>query len=299
MKKKILVTGAAGYIGRNICAHLLQKGYRVTGSLLNEQETTLLPEGVTPFLTGPINGTTDWSGALEGVDGVVHLAALVHKKESASEETASLYKTINTDATANLAQQALNLGVRSFVFLSTVAVYGVHCTTAPLTAHSTINPTSYYGQSKWKAEEILTALFEESAATLTILRPAMVYGPGAPGNFSRLSRLVGAGYPLPLGAFKNRRHFLFIDRLVQYITGALERTAPDIAIQLAADEKPMSTKDLIATAAQWENKTVRFLSVPPGLIRLPLFLFGKRELWEKIGMDFEMEIHNIPGEDLS
>lgn len=286
--RRILVTGAAGYIGRNLCTHLLKNGYEVTGSLLNQEEAQLLPGEVKPVCTGRINGETDWTQALQGVDGVVHLAAIVHKKETKDKETENLFRRTNTEATVALAEQALTMGVRSFVFLSTVAVYGVNKTTKPLTVNSPINPTTYYGQSKWEAEQKLTARFTTADSSLTILRPTMVYGPQAPGNFARLSKLVKIGVPLPFGNLKNKRHFLFINRLVEYITVALENLQPGVKIQIAADKKTLSTKELILLAVKWENRTSFIFPFPLNLLQYLFALCGKQDEWEKIGTDFEI-----------
>jgi len=284
--RRILVTGAAGYIGRNLCSHLLKNGYEVTGSLLNQKESELLPEGVKPIVTGAISGETDWSKALEGVDGVVHLAAIVHKKETQDKETEDLFRRTNTDATAALAKQALEKKIRSFVFLSTVAVYGVNKTTEPLTVNSPINPITYYGKSKWEAEQKLTALFEKVGSSLTIFRPTMVYGPKAPGNFARLSKMVRMGIPLPLGSVNNKRHFVFIEKLISLILEGLGKVKPGIDLRFACDEKPLSTKELVQMASQWQGKKARILPFPPVLLHFCLSCAGKKDEWDKLGEDF-------------
>ncbi|TDY52103.1 nucleoside-diphosphate-sugar epimerase [Aminivibrio pyruvatiphilus] len=284
--RRILVTGAAGYIGRNLCSHLLKNGYEVTGSLLNQKEAELLPEGVKPVVTGAISGKTDWSEALEGADGVVHLAAIVHKKETKNKATEDLFRRTNTDATAALAKQALEKKIRSFVFLSTVAVYGVNKTTEPLTVKSPINPITYYGKSKWEAEQKLTALFEKADASLTIFRPTMVYGPKAPGNFARLSKLVKMGIPLPFGSSNNQRHLLYIERLLEFIIGGLQNTNLGVVVKIASDSNTISTKELILLAAEWEKKKARLFSVPPLILCCLFVLIGKRNEWDKLGASF-------------
>ena len=284
--KKILVTGAAGYIGKNVCRALLEKGYAVRGSLMTQEEQPLLPEGVEPFVSGEISGETDWSQALEGVESVVHLAARVHKKEEKGEENLALFRRTNTDATVALAEQALANHVRSFVFLSSVAVYGVNKTEEPLRIDSPINPTTHYGQSKWEAEKKLTDLFGKANASLTILRPTMVYGPQAPGNFSRLAKMVKRGIPLPLGGVSNKRHFLFIGRLVDIIMQLIEEGTSGVQIRFACDDKPISTKELLTLAAQWEGKKAIFFPLPPVFLRTALACVGKREEWDKLAGDF-------------
>lgn len=284
--RRILVTGAAGYIGRNLCSHLLKNGYEVTGSLLAPKEAELLPEGVKPVVTGAISGETDWSEALEGADGVVHLAAIVHKKETKDKGTEDLFRKTNTDATAALAKQALEKKIRSFVFLSTVAIYGVNKTTEPLTVNSPIKPTTYYGKSKWEAEQKLTSLFKNANASLTIFRPTMVYGSKAPGNFSRLTKIVRMGIPLPLGSVNNKRYFVFIENLVSLILEGLGKDKPGVNVRFACDDEPLSTKELVKIAAQWEGKEVRFFPFPSFLLCTLFAFLGKKKEWDKLAGEF-------------
>jgi nucleoside-diphosphate-sugar epimerase len=284
--KRILVTGASGYIGRNLSAHLLENGYEVTGTLVDLQKADELPVGVKPVVTGAINGQTDWTEALRGADGVVHLAAIVHKKEKKNNETRQLYKRTNTDAAVALATQALSVGVKSFVFLSTAAVHGLNKTTEPLTISSPANPKTYYGMSKWEAEQKLTALFEKANASLAILRPTMVYGPKAPGNFARLSKMVKMGIPLPLGSINNKRHFVFIDTLVSLILEEMGNNKPGVTVRLACDDEPVSTKELLQLAAKWEGKKARILPFP-SLLLCSFFSFaGKKDDWEKLAESY-------------
>ena len=134
----------------------------------------------------------------------------------------------------------------------------------------------------------LNSAKERLKSSLTILRPAMVYGPQAPGNFARISKLIKIGIPLPFGSFKNKRHFLFVDNLVQFITNALEDLSPGVKVSIASDEMPLSTKDLILLAAQWEEKTPHLFPFPPKILKYILILLGKKDEWEKIGSNFEV-----------
>lgn len=284
--KSILVTGAAGYIGRNLCRALLEAGYRVKGSLMTEKEREFLPDGVEPFVTGEIDGATDWSPALQSVESVVHLAARVHQKEEKSDASLALFRRTNTDAPAALAEQALANGARSFVFLSSVAVHGLNKTEEPLRIDSPIRPATNYGLSKWEAEEKLTALFENANASLTILRPTMVYGPQAPGNFARLTKMVRAGIPIPLGSVNNKRYFVSIEKLASLILEAMQQTQPGIRTRFACDDQPLSTKELVRLAAQWEGRKARLFPFPSGLLRALLACAGKQEEWDKLAGDF-------------
>ena len=284
--KKILVTGASGYIGKNLCRNLIEQGFEVIGSVRTSEAARNLPETVEPFITGNIDGSTDWSSALKNVESVVHLAAIVHKKEDNSATAADLYKKINVEATANLARQTLMKDVNSFVFLSSAAVYGLDSTQEPLTIDSPINPKTLYGHSKWEAEQELVSIFRSTKASLTIFRPTMVYGPQAPGNFARLTEIAKSGIPLPIGSINNRRFFVSIEKLVSLIVEEIQMKKPGIQVCFACDEYPLSTKDLFRLAAGWEEERARIFPFPPGLLRFFLAFLGKRPEWEKIAGNY-------------
>jgi nucleoside-diphosphate-sugar epimerase len=288
--KKILVTGASGYIGKNLCRNLIEQGFKVIGSVRTGEAVKNLPQTVEPFITGNIDVSTDWSSALKNVESVVHLAAIVHKKEYNSATTADLYRKINVEATANLARQALMKGISSFVFLSSAAVYGVDSTQEPLSLDCPVNPKTLYGRSKWEAEQELVHIFKSGQTSLTVFRPTMVYGLHAPGNFARLTRIAKSGIPLPIGSINNRRFFVSIEKLVSLIVEATQITKPGIQVCFACDENPLSTKDLFRLAAEWEGKKARIFPFPPGLLKFFLIFLGKRSEWDKIAGDFI--IHN-------
>ncbi|WP_448807364.1 NAD-dependent epimerase/dehydratase family protein [Aminobacterium colombiense] len=284
--KKILVTGAAGYVGRNLCRALLEKGYYVRGSLLSENEQQLLPEGVEVVVTGEIDGTTDWHKALNDIEYVVHLAARVHQKEEKNEENLALFLQTNRDGTTSLAEQALVNGVRSFVFLSSVAVHGLNKTDKPLRIDSPIHPVTHYGKSKWEAEKKLISLFEKNKSSLTILRPTMVYGPQAPGNFARITRLIQKKIPLPFGSLNNKRNFVHIDKLVFSIIEALENDKNHIQTCFVCDDVALSIKELVQLAGEWEGEKPLIFYVHFKLLRVLFNICGKKVEGDKLIENF-------------
>ena len=163
---------------------------------------------------------TDWSEAVRGAQAVVHLAARVHHPNE--EGAVDLYRTVNTEGTLQLARAAAAAGVKRFIFVSTALVNG-SCTDgrAPFREDDDFHPRGIYGLSKAEAELGLAQMSANMPMTVTVLRPPMVYGPGAAGNFKLLVRAIQLGIPLPFASFRNRRAFVSVQNLASFIANRL------------------------------------------------------------------------------
>ena len=122
--RKVLITGANGFIGRALCDKLLADGYQVRGAVRGAAQMTALPSGVEGVMVGDIGPETDWSEALKGIDGVVHLAARVHIMLESFADPLAEYRKVNVEGTKCLAIAAANAGVKRFVYISSVKVNG-------------------------------------------------------------------------------------------------------------------------------------------------------------------------------
>jgi UDP-glucose 4-epimerase len=208
-----------------------------------------------------------------GCDAVIHCAAIVHVKEKDSQK----YKTVNTDLTAALAEQAKRDGVRLFVFMSSMSVYGVEGLLNGVTViskNTPPRPASPYGRSKLAAEELLRRMADENFRVY-ILRPPMVYGSGAPGNYGRLSRLARWLPVFP--KVDNSRSALSIERLCEVVGNiAGSEPAKNVTVLYPRDSKPMCTSTAFASLAQ-DCGHKAFLSALLGklVIRLPLGIVKK------------------------
>jgi len=266
---KILVTGASGFVGRELCRHLLAHG-RVVVPVVRS------PFGlIDEVVVGNIGPSTDWTNLLTDCDAVVHLAARVHVMDDDAENPMTLYRAINTDSTLNLARQAANSGVKRFVFISTIKVNGEGSDTAYRETDA-VAPEDPYAVSKWEAEQGLQRIARETGLEVVILRPPLVYGPGVKANFLQLARAVNRGWPLPLGAINNRRSLLYLGNFVDAIRLCAEH--PDAAGKtfLLDDGKPVSTPELIRALAHATGRSPRMLKVPEGLLMLAGRVLGKR-----------------------
>lgn len=185
---KALVTGATGFIGRELCRQLTLRG----DSLLpHSQRGESLPDGQ-PTTAMDLRQGPPGPATLAGVDVVYHLAGIAHQRAPEAD-----YAALNWRGTLALAAAAERAGVGCFVFLSSVKAMGVGADIRPRTEQDVAEPRDAYGRSKWLAECELRERFAGTAMRVVILRPALVYGPAPRGNLRLLLRGARLGLPGP------------------------------------------------------------------------------------------------------
>lgn len=284
-KPVALVTGASGFLGRHIVPALTREGWSVRRAVRS-------PEGVgDEVVIGSIGAETDWHAALAGVDAVVHLAARVHYKNE--EHAVQLYRNVNIAGTLHLARCAATAGVRHFIFISTVLVHGrSNEGRAPFSEDDVPTPRGLYGMSKAAAEAGLRTLARECDMKISVIRPPMVYGAGAKGNFALLTRAVRLGLPLPFAAIRNRRNFLSVQNLSSFILYRLGHPDPtsDFEIFLLADRERVSTPEFIACLARASGKRARLFGIPPDLLGTVLRAMGRRDMNDGLIGSLELDI---------
>jgi UDP-glucose 4-epimerase len=266
---RVLVTGANGFVGVALCGHLHAHGHEVVPAV--RRGSALAGEVV----VGDVGGTTDWRSALAGCNAVIHLAARVHVMHDTAQDPQALYRATNTDATLNLARQAAQVGVKRFVFISTIKANG-EGRDAPYLESDAPAPEAAYAISKWEAEQGLLKIAQETGLEVVILRPPLVYGPEVKANFSRLMQTVQKGWPLPLGAIRNRRSLLYLGNFVDAIRVCVEHPAAAGQTFLLDDGQPVSTPELIRAVARAMGRPARLLAVPVRLLEFAGALLGKR-----------------------
>ena len=284
----LLITGASGFVGQALAGCALAAGQAV--------RPVLRPDAVARFrhleacgqavVIPDLRTDTVWSQALLGVDAVVHAAARVHVMHETADDALAAFRAVNVDATAHLARQAMQAGVRRFVFISSVKVVGESSQPgSALTELSPPRPEDAYGQSKLDAELALTELTRGSDMELVIVRPPLVYGPGVKGNFASMLAWVRKGVPLPLGAVHNQRSLLALDNLVDFVLLCADRVrSPNAAHQvfMLADGEDVSTTGLLQKVGRALQRPARLLPVPVALMRVGAALLGKRALADRL-----------------
>lgn len=275
---KVLVTGANGFIGRALCAHLQHDGHQVVAAVRR-------PCGLVNEFVLDENGST-WAQALSGCDAVVHLAGRAHVMNEEAVDPLQAFRAANVDASAQLALLAARAGVRRFVFMSSIKVNGERTSLdCPFTPSDAPAPEDAYGVSKWEAEQALQSIAQASEMELVVIRPPLVYGPGVKGNFSKLIQWVKAGIPMPLGTVHNKRSMVALDNLVAFtVLCANLPESPKAAgeVFLVSDGDDVSITELLHRAAKAYACKTRLIPVPTWLLSRAARLLGRSAAAERL-----------------
>ena len=232
--KKILITGANSYIGMSFEKYMQQ-----------------WPDAYQVDTVDMIDGS--WrEKSFSGYDAVFHVAGIAHQKETA--ENAPLYYKVNRDLAVETAQKAKNEGVKQFVFLSTMAVYGME--EGAISGSTEPHPKSHYGKAKLEAEQQIEPLRAENFA-LSVLRPPMVYGEGCKGNYQSLVKIA---QKLPIFPdYKNQRSMIHIDRLCWYVKERIDQGHDGLT--LPQDENYVCTCQMIREIAEGMGRKMRLMKI--------------------------------------
>jgi nucleoside-diphosphate-sugar epimerase len=288
MPVKLLVTGANGFVGRALCAHLQQRGCEVLAAV-RTPVTDLHANRVVTL--GPLDQQTDWSSALDGIDVVVHLAARVHVMHDTSADPEMEFRKANVDATLHLARQAAMAGVKRMVFLSSVKANG-ECTAPgqPFKESDLPNPQDAYGRSKWEAEKGLVQIAHETGLEVVIIRSPLVYGPGVKANFASLMRLVARAWPLPLGGIHNGRSLVGLGNLVDFLTTCVTHSHAANQTFLVSDGHDLSTTELVLAMAKAARVPVRLIPVPAPVLLLVGSILGQGAAMHRLCDNLQLDI---------
>jgi UDP-glucose 4-epimerase len=278
----VLLTGANGFVGRNVAPVLMANGMTVRQAMRKPS-----PDANTVIID-PIGPQTNWNEALSGVDAVVHLAARVHHPHE--EHAADIYRSINTEGTLHLARCAAKAGARQFIYLSTVLVNGSSTDNRPpFREDDRLLPRGVYGMSKAAAEAGLEAMVKDTDMNITVVRPPLIYGVGALGNFRLLAAAVNRGIPLPFGSIHNRRAFLGVANLASFIVHRLTHQQGKFDIFLVADEEQVSTPEFVRRIATALGKKARIAPLPLFALKAVLRISGRSEAYDSIAGSLEVD----------
>ncbi|WBV61555.1 NAD-dependent epimerase/dehydratase family protein [Chryseobacterium camelliae] len=252
---EIIITGASGFVGKNLSAFLRNKGCTTNNLSLRNQ-----------------NWKVDF---LKSADAVVHLSGKAHDTSSVSNPDE--YYKINRDLTIEIFDEFLNSDSKKFFYFSSVKAVADSVEDI-LTEVEVANPVTHYGKSKIEAEEYILSQNLPEGKKVYIIRPCMIHGPGNKGNLNLLYKIVEKGLPWPLASFHNQRSFLGIDNLNYLIYEMLKKHDLQSGIYNFADDEALSTNQLISIINKSLNKKAKLWSVSKGLIEKTAFLGDKLKL---------------------
>ena len=265
----VAVVGASGFIGRGVVRSLSEaEGVSVR----------LFSRSATSAGDFPVASLPDDPAAFAGVDAVIHLAAIAHTK--VDEPT---YKAVNIGLARRMAGLAAQAEVPRFVFASSIGVHG-RWSEVPLEPGSPARPVTAYGWSKANAEQRLAEDLAATATELNILRPPVVYGPGAPANFGQLMKAAVSGVPLPLGGATAPRSVISLKNVSDAFSFLALRPGrgQSPTVLIPADDEDLPVRDIYRRLCLLAQHDVFPIPVPRRVMEVLMTVAGRRDTYESL-----------------
>ena len=279
---KVVVSGANGFVGRAVVNYFLANTDNEVMGLQRRDEDLGFFASVVPSLSDEALLVR----LLIGQDVVVHCAAAVHGRVTSSK----FHHEVNVELSLSLARAAVRAGCRRFVFVSSIGVNGSHTLDCPFRETDPPQPNGPYAVSKWAAEQELMVLAAQTGLELVVVRPPLVYGWDAPGNFASLLRWIDRGWPLPLAtAIANRRSYVGISNLASFLVLCAVHPLAAGEIFLVSDDEAISTAELVRNVAVAVGRRPRLWPVPLPWLQFLTRLVGRHEVAHRLFGNLEVD----------
>jgi nucleoside-diphosphate-sugar epimerase len=271
---RILVTGANGFVGSALCRRLRSDGFEVVAGVRSptSELQTKMPS---------LQGNVDWRPILEQCHAVIHAAGRAHVLNDFEKDSLSEFRKVNVDGTLCLAEQAAKMGVKRFIYISSIKVNGNSCRKS-FTEADIPAPEDNYGLTKHEAEIGLKDLARRTGMEVVILRPTLIYGPNVLGNLYLLMRVIEKGYPLPFANVKNRKTFLGIDNFVDLISLCVLHPNAANQTYLVGDAEVTSVSDLIRDLGDAMHRPTRLFPFPQRIMIAATRILGMGDKISKL-----------------
>lgn len=273
---KVFITGSNGFVGKHLQKILSEKGIPFVAGERS--------------LYGNIYTQSNWENLLKGCDIVVHLAARVHVLNETEFDPLIAFRKFNVESTINLANAAKRVGVRRFIFISSIKVNGEETFKKPFCSHDLPSPQDPYGVSKAEAEKELMKLHQEDIFEIIIIRPPLVYGPNVKANFQNLMKLSAKKFPLPFKSVNNKRSLVSVLNLADLIVTCIFHPKAGGKIFMVSDDNDLSLPELIQKMASVQQKRVKLMSFPVSLMKLGATLIGKKQYANRLFGNLQVDI---------
>ncbi len=284
--QRVLITGASGFIGRALATYLVRRGHTVTA--LSRAPVAMV--GVQWAEVQTYIDIARMTHLLRGHDVVIHLAALAHRQISGDAKTIAAAFATNAVATHAVAVASATAGLRRFILISSIGVNGQHTEARPFNEEDPAQPAEPYAVSKLQCE---LALYDVAAQhpsmDFVTIRPPLVYGPNAPGNFSQLFQAIANRSLLPLGAVTNLRSFVGLENLLDLIELCMYHPQARNQIYLVSDGEDVSTAEFVRRIGLALGTPARLLNIPLPLIRMLARLAGRSTQIERLVASLQVD----------
>ena len=265
----ILVTGCNGFVGSALVNYLASiSDFNVAGVCRDEGYSA--GNNVNMIYISDLELLPDQSDILKSTDVIIHTAGKAHVMEKNNSDCEKDYFHVNTHLTIELARMAASYGVKRFIYLSSIKVFGdpvppVVC----FTLRSPTNPTDAYGKSKLEAERELSTVGKETGLEVVVIRPPLVYGQGVKGNMELLNKLVKSNLPLPFRAISaNNRSMVSIENLNDLVRNCLSNPDANGQTFLVSDDHDLSTFAIICLLKKYLGSKSIVFSVPEYILHI-------------------------------
>lgn len=266
----IWIPGATGFVGRALMAHLQSLGRRAIP--VSRQPGEVLGEKT--------RNVSDLAGELVPGDVVIYAAGLAHCKPSATSKEA--YHRANCDEPLAVARLAAARGAARFVFISSIKVNGERTEGVPFNGLDVPQPEDEYGRSKWEGEQALAKHAFQTGMEMVVVRPPLVYGPNVKANFQTMMRWLERGVPLPLASIENKRSFLYLGNLVDFLEVCSRHPAAVDEVFTLSDGRDLSTPELLRMMGGALGQPARLWHCPVPLLKAGAQLIGRRALADRL-----------------
>ena len=288
---RVLITGGSGFVGQAVTRAFANDGWTVRST--SRSKLSRLPLSDERVAIGNIGRDTDWGAAIEDVDCIVHLAARVHVLQDSALDPLAEFRSVNVEGTHRLASIAAQCGVKRFVFMSSIGVNGNRTEDRPFSEMDEPHPRDAYSRSKWEAELVLSDVARQTGMEVVIIRPPLVYGPGAPGNFARLIKWIASGWPLPLGSVDNRRSFIYVNNLTDVVVNCAKHPGATGQVFLVSDGEDLSITELITRLASKLGMSARLYHFPSAILKLVGSMTGFRAEIDRLTQSLIVDIGKV------
>jgi nucleoside-diphosphate-sugar epimerase len=282
----ILITGAGGFVGKDLCSTLTQQNHKVSAVIRDSNASIHNAQ----LIVQTLSKSTHWTEALNNIDVVIHLAGRAHVMKEEADDPYQAYAEINVEATRHLAEQAALNGVKRFIFLSSIKVNGESTNKNAFTESDPLQPDDDYAKTKYEAEKILNTIAKNTSMEVVIIRPPLIYGKGVKANFKNLIKLSISGLPLPLGSINNKRSLIYIENLIDFIVLCMHHPKAANETFLISDDEDVSTTQLIKYIREANGQKSWLLPVPKSWLTCTFKLIGKSTLSDRLCGNLQVDI---------